>query len=411
MDRAEPIPQQERIEAMDVLRGFALLGILLVNILFFSGPMQETIMRPWRESPQPWLQGAVTWLVQGKFYCLFSFLFGMGFAVQIARLEARGGQVAGVYARRLAVLLGFGLLHGLLVWMGDILAIYAATGFLLLAFRRRKPRTLLVWAACLLALGILLWLCLWLLVTLVASVPAAAAEFAKAEAAQKAEIARRLAESLQAYGKGPYALLFQVRARELLFNYGMTLMFLPQILAMFLLGAWAGRKGVLRDPEANATLLRRTALWGLPLGLAANAYYAWSLGHAMPGPQNPGGFLGYAVYYLGAPVLSLGYAATLLLALRRPALERLLRPLAAPGRMALSSYLTHSLVFTTLFYFYGLGLFHRLALPWAYALALLLYALQIPASQAWLARFAMGPAEWLWRTFTYGAAPPFRKSP
>lgn len=403
VEPAEPLPARERIAAMDALRGFALFGILVVNILFFSGPMQENFMRPWLGAPHGWLRGGVLWLFQGKFYCLFSFLFGMGFSVQIARLEARGASPAGVYSRRLLALLGIGLLHGLLVWMGDILACYALIGFLLLAFRRRHDRTLLIWAGCLLGVTVLFYLLLWMVVSVALSVPAAAPELAKAEALQAQQTARRLAEALQAYGQGPYALLFRARLRELLGNYGMTLMLLPQVLAMFLLGAWAGRKGVLRDPAAHRSLLGRTALWGLLLGLPANAWYAWSLGHGMPGPKNPTAFLGFALYGVAAPGLALGYAATLVLVFGRPGLAWLRAGLAAPGRMALTNYLTHSLVLTSVFYFYGLGLYGRLPLPTALGVALLLYALQIPASRLWLRQHAMGPAEQVWRRLTYGA--------
>lgn len=410
MDSAQPVVLQDRIETMDMLRGFALLGILLVNVLFFCGPMQETFMRPWRELAHPWLQAGITWLAQGKFYCLFSFLFGMGFSVQTARLEARGFPPAGIYARRLLVLLAIGLLHGTLIWMGDILAVYALAGFLLLAFRNRQPRTLLIWAACFLALSTLLTLLLWLVVTIALTVPTAALEIARQEAAQKADQAKKLADALQAYGQGPYALLFWVRLRELLGNYGMTLGVLPQILAMFLLGAWAGRKGILKDPAAHRGLLVKVARYGLLFGLPANAWYAWSLGQGFPGPGNPQAFLAFALYVTAAPALTLAYASGLVLAFQRPGLNAILRPLSAPGRMALTSYLTHSLVMTTIFYFYGLGLYGRLPVPAAFGLGLGLFALQIPLSRAWLDRFTMGPAEWLWRSLTYGSPPAFRKT-
>jgi uncharacterized protein len=409
MEPALPVPPQERIVSMDVLRGFALLGILLVNILFFCGPMQENLMRPWREAAHPWLRAGVTWLVQGKFYCLFSFLFGMGFSVQMSRLESRGAAAGRIYSRRLLALLAIGILHGTLIWMGDILAFYALAGFLLLAFRKRQPRTLLIWAACLLAVGGLLYLFFWMVLSIALSVPAAAQEIAKQELLQKADQAKKLAETLQAYGHGPYALLLRVRLRELLGNYGMTLGVLPQILAMFLLGAWTGRKGILKDPGTHRGLLIRVALWGFALGLPANAWYAWSMGQGFPGPSNPGALLAFALYVPAAPALALAYASSLVLALQHPALASVLRLLAAPGRMALTSYLTHSLVMTTVFYFYGFGLYGRLSLPTAYGLALILYGLQLPLSAAWLARFSMGPVEWVWRSLTYGTAPAFRR--
>ncbi len=410
MEHALPMSPQERIETIDGLRGFALLGILLVNIMVFCAPTQEFFMRPWREAANPWLQAGIVWLVQGKFYCLFSFLFGLGFSIQTARLEQRGAAPGKVYVRRLLALLAIGLLHGALLWMGDILAIYALAGFLLLAFRTRRPRTLLIWAASLLALLTVLFLLFFLLLKLALLVPQAAQELAKSEALQKADQASKLANALQAYGQGPYSLLFMVRLKELLLNYAMTLSLAPQILAMFLLGAWTGRKGVLQDPAAHRGLLAKVAFWGFLYGLPANAWYAWSWGYGLPGPGNPEAMLSFALYATAAPALTLAYASSLLLAFQRPALGPVLHALAAPGRMALSSYLTHSVILTTVFYYYGLGLYGRLPLPAAYGLALVLYALQIPASRAWLARFTMGPAEWLWRRLTYGTAPAFRKT-
>lgn len=409
MQPALPVPPQERIEAMDVLRGFALLGILLMNVLFFCAPSQDTFMRPWREASHPWLLGGVFWLVQGKFYCLFSFLFGVGFTVQTARLEARGARAVPIYTRRLLALLGIGLLHGVLLWMGDILAAYALAGFLLLAFRRRESRTLLIWAAALLTLATLVWLLLWLAILVALAVPAATQEMARAAELQVAELARRSAESLRAYGQGPYSLLFQVRLKELVTNYGMTMAVLPQILAMFLLGAWAGRRGVLADPARHRHLLLRTAGWGFLVALPVSGWCAWTLGRGFPGPGNPGAMLAFALQMCATPGLSLAYAAGLVLLLERGASARFLRHLAAPGRMALTSYLSQSAVMTTLFYFYGFGLYGRLPLPAAYGLALALYALQVPASRAWLSRFSMGPAEWLWRRLTYGTAPALRK--
>lgn len=410
MEPVLPVSTQERIETMDALRGFALLGILMVNILFFCGPAQENFMRPWREAAHPWLQAGVTWLVQGKFYCLFSFLFGMGFSVQTSRLEARGASPAKVYSRRLMVLLVIGLLHGVLIWMGDILAAYALVGFLLLAFRKRQPKTLLWWAVALLTLNALLYAVLWLVVSVALSVPAAAQEIARQETLQKADLAKKLADALQAYGQGPYSLLFRFRFKELLTNYAMTLAVLPQILAMFLLGAWTGRKGVLRDPDAHRGLLTKVVLWGLAFGLPANAWFAWSMGQGFPGSRNPGAFLAFALYIFAAPALSMAYAACLTLAFRRPLPAAVLRPLAAPGRMALTSYITQSIAMTAVFYSFGLGLYARLPLPAAYGLALALFALQIPLSRAWLSRYTMGPAEWLWRSLTYGVRPAFRRA-
>jgi len=299
--------------------------------------------------------------------------------------------------------------HGTLLWMGDILAVYALLGFLLLAFRKRKPRTLLIWAFSLLAVGTLLILVGWLVLTWAVSLPQAAPELAKAKAEEQVRTAQAMAASLQAYGHGPYALLFKQRLKDLLHNYAMTWGVLPQILAMFLLGAWTARRGVFRAPEAHTSLLRNVQIWGFVWGLAGNGLFAWAMDKGMPGPGNTLALLGFAAYFTAAPALTLAYAATVLRALGRPSLQGLLQPLAAPGRTALSNYLSHTVVMTTVFYFYGGGLYGKLPLLACYGLAVGLYVLLLWLSSLWLTRFAMGPAEWLWRRLTYGHAPPFRR--
>jgi uncharacterized protein len=397
---ALPLQPQERVEAMDVLRGFALLGVFVVNMLFFAAPFQTTMMRPWPEAAQPGFQAFLLLFWQGKFYCLFSFLFGMGFAEQVDRLQARGETPGPIYRRRLLWLLVIGLAHGLLIWMGDILFVYALLGFLLLLFRNRKPKTLLVWAACLIVVPALLFGAFFLLLQLAQGNPQAAAEIAKAANQQDQQVAEAVARSLRVYGSGPYGELFRLRAKELFTNYGMTLSIAPQILAMFLLGAWTSRKGVLKEPAAHGGLISKTLAVGLVFGLLGNAFNLWCNAKGMP-PRNPKALLGMAVYFLAAPALTLAYAAALLKLLQGPA-AALVKPLAWNGRMALTNYLMHSVIFTLVFYFFGLGLFGKTSVVQGFLMALGLWLLQIPLSKWWLSGHAMGPAESVWRRLTYG---------
>jgi uncharacterized protein len=211
------------------------------------------------------------------------------------------------------------------------------------------------------------------------------------------------ARSLQAYAHGPYRTLFQVRATELKANYLASFLLLsPHFLAMFLLGLWAWRHRVFTNPAEHQHLIGRVALWGLVLGLPGNYLYARWSGQGWAGPTMAWEGLGYAVYMLAAPALSLAYLGLLLQAARRPGIGRWLRALRWPGRMALSNYLLQSLVLTTVFYAYGLGCYGRLRLHWGLVLSATLWLAQLPLSRWWLTRFRFGPAEWLWRTLTYG---------
>ena len=398
---AQPIALQERIEAMDVLRGFALLGVFAVNMLFFAFPFQQTMMQPWPQAPQPWFQVLVLIFLQGKFYCLFSFLFGMGFAEQVDRLQARGEEGGKIYRRRLLWLLVIGLAHGLLIWMGDILTVYALLGFLLLLFQKREAKTLLWWAAGLLGFSTLLFLAGFGLMEMAQSIPQAAAEIEKAARKQEADTAKAIAESLRIYAHGPYRELFVLRAKELLGNYGMTLFMAPQIFAMFLLGAWTSRRGVLKSPGAHRGLVSKVMGFGLLVGLSGSIFNLWCGRNGMPGPGNPLSMLGMSVYVFATPALTLAYAALLLRGLSGSGAS-LLRPLAWNGRMALTNYLMHSILFTFVFYGFGLGLFGKVLPSLAFLMALGLWLLQIPLSRAWLTRHPLGPAEAVWRRLTYG---------
>lgn len=401
-----PTAPEARIEAVDAVRGFALLGVFLVNMLFFATPMDVHFLRPFAEHPHPGLIRVVACLVQGKSYTLFSFLFGLGFALQIERLEARGDDGPRRFRRRLFVLLGLGLAHGVLIWAGDILAIYAVLGFLLLPFRRREDRTVFRWAFGLLGTLTLAFLLLGTLLLAYARMDPAGA--AKAALAQRTELEAGIRASLQAYAHGPFPALFRQRLVDLGHNYGLTLAISGHLFSMFLLGLWTGRRGVFRDPAAHAPLLRWLSTWGLALGLLLNGLYTWLMGGGMPGPLNPPGLLAMAFYLPGSSLLCLAYGALILRALvRHP--HSLLRHLAAPGRMALTCYLLHAVVFTLVFNAYGLGLYGRVGLPACLLMASGLWLGLIPLCTLWLRRFRMGPAEWLWRSLTYGVAQPLRR--
>ncbi len=391
-----PYPGQDRLHSIDALRGFALFGILAVNTFFFSQPASLVMTLGTAASPDATAHFLVAWLAQSKFYGLFSFLFGLGFAIQMERWDERG---PARFRRRLVVLLGFGLAHGLLLWMGDILSFYALSGMLLPLFRKAKPRSLIVWVLCLLGLQALIFVAL-------GGLTWATRTFAPADLARSLEGIRQGAvhdatKAIQAYGSGPYGSLFRTRARELASNYGFCLLLLTHIFSMFLLGLWAWKRRVLQAPAEHSALHSRLLLWGLGLGLPLNALIAWwSRGGMVSGMHLS--LFGLSLNALASPLLTFGYIALVLRLYRSPRLSGWVEPLHWSGRMALTNYLIHSLVMTTVFYFYGLGLYGRLRLHWSLLIALGVALAQLPLSRWWLNRHSMGPAEWLWRRLTYG---------
>lgn len=405
-----PIAPAERIETLDVLRGFALLGILLVNMALFSWPCYDLFM-----AAQPWTTRAdlvADWLVrlfaEGKFISLFSFLFGLGMAIQMARATARGVGFVGRYVRRLLVLLAIGLAHAFLIWEGDILVMYALFGFLLLAFRNRKPTTLLVWAGIFLLVPAVIYSLIAGVMALGSLVPVVAATIEKELAATNAWYEQAAAENLYAFAHGSVAEVFRQRARNVMFLYQYVWYYAPMFFAMFLFGLYAGRRRILHEVEANLGFIRRVFVWGLALGLPANLIYAVTYAMADPASASPLWVVTAATLAVGGPALCFAYAAAITLLLRRNAVHQFLHPLAAVGRMALTNYLLQSLVCTTIFYSYGLGWYGSVGRAPGVVLALAIYAAQIPFSVWWLKRFRFGPMEWLWRTLTYGQRQPMK---
>ncbi|HJV89073.1 MAG TPA: DUF418 domain-containing protein [Holophagaceae bacterium] len=405
MEPLQATAPHERIEVMDALRGFALLGVFCVNMLTFAQPMELHFLRPLAQHPSPWTFAILLCLAQGKFYSLFSFLFGLGFAVQLERLRGGGEDGPRRYRRRLAVLLGLGLLHGVLVWSGDILFMYGLIGFALSRFVDRSDRVLRIWILAL--VGLLVGVGLVWGFSALRAAHASPASAVQAATAQVADSEARIRASLLAYSQGPFPVLFRQRLHDLFENYAITFGVSPHILACFLLGLLTARLGFLSPDERHLHALKRVAAWGLGLGLPLNLAYTLALVRGPLGPANPRGVIALSFYVPAAILLCLGYAASLALALRRPA-GAWLGALAWPGRMALTCYLAHSAVFTLVFNAYGLGLYGRVGLRPALLMALGLWLALIPLCRAWLSRFRMGPVEWVWRSLTYGNLQRFR---
>lgn len=409
-----PTPRAERLDVVDSLRGFALLGILLVNMGIFSQSAQQLVLplptgTPWYDVAAAWL---VRFLAESKFYSLFSFLFGLGLVLLMDRIEGRGGRFVPLYLRRLTALLAIGLVHALLIWNGDILVLYALLGAVLLLFRRARPRTLLIWAVALLLIMPLFNTVVAGLIALGRSLPQGAAQI---DAAMADVVVRYRAEAQlarQIYANGSYAEITAQRVREYLSFMAIgDAMMIPNVLAMFLIGVYFGRRRLFHDVAANRPFFQRLLAWGLGLGLVGNFVYAsfslW-LSRAEISGQLLLTQLGLS---LGAPAFCLAYASALSLLATRPGWSAHLKVLAPVGQIALTNYLLQSLICTFIFYGYGLGLFGLMGTALGVVLTLSIYGLQIPFSHWWLRRFRFGPAEWLWRSLTYGQPQAMRRQP
>ena len=406
-----PIGAGERIEALDVLRGFALLGILLMNIEAFVGPVIESLsgVNPRFTGADRAVDAAIYVLVQGKFFTLFSLLFGMGFAVMLQRADAAGTSGTRLYARRLFALAGIGLAHALLVWSGDILLTYALLGIvLLLAFRRTPVSRLPKWGIALYLLP-MLFVWLWALGMAAAQLDPQSAASAQASMAQQGREMAALADAQrQAYGSGSYAEAVAQRAADTAAMLGIGVFGAGGlILGMFLFGAWFVRSGVMANPAAHLPLFRRLRNVGLGLGLPLMLWSAWLHPTMSMAGIDMRAALAQSAALVANLLLCLGYMACVVLALQHPAWAARLRWFAPAGRMALTNYLLQSIICSHYFYGYALGHF-GMGRAAQLLLVVVVFIAQIALSHWWLARFRYGPMEWLWRGFTYRQVPPFR---
>ena len=396
-NQVSPVSSQERIEILDVLRGLAVCGILIGNVQWFSGygMMPQALARQ-----SPFIDRATHFLVwifvEGKFYSIFSFLFGFGFALQIARAEERGDLKASLFKRRLFWLLVIGLLHAYLLWSGDILSIYALMGFVLILFRKKTNNVLLKWAFVLLAIPILTYILLYVL--FVAFVPHDA--LAKLDAAQLNfwnETIRKVPQSSYLQIISGYNLnMIAGRYASLILE-----MRLPKVLAMFLLGFYAYRRKLFQDISSHQSFIRRVLIYGLALGLVGNIAFAAFAGAEAVFPPSPAGVVGVISYAFGVPALALGVIALVVTLWQSATWRRVLAWLAPVGRMALTNYLLQTVICVFIFYGYGFGQFGKFGAIKATLIALAIFIFQIVLSSLWLKYFAYGPMEWIWRQLTY----------
>lgn len=394
-------PATERITVLDAVRGLALFGILVVNAPLFFWPLQVELLGA---IPTPTvLDDAANTLVrfafEGKFFTIFSLLFGIGVALQLGR-----GHPPRLILRRLLVLALFGAVHVTLFWWGDILLHYAILGVTLVLTRRWSPRRLVRAALVLLMVPVVLQVGLAALGSLAATSGEGAAAFAEAAAESDAAFAAQAETALSVYGGGDIAAAAALRWSDWAFSAVGTLVsgMLLIVVAMFFLGAAAQRAGWL-EAEA-APRWRRLFAWALPLAIVANAVYAWgSLSGALYAFGTWPAALAASAFVVGAPSGAIAIVTGAALVLRHGG--RVAHALASVGRLALSTYLAQSLVMTTLAYTYGFGLYGSVSHAQALGLALALFALQVPIAVLYARRYRFGPAEWLWRAGTYGRRP------
>lgn len=351
-DNIQIVPLAERIHILDILRGFAVFGILAVNITSFALPNHDFAQMNF--STEHWYDAFAFWFnaqfTEGKFYIIFSFLFGIGFSVQMARAEAKETNIISFYPCRLLILFGIGVLHSFL-WWGDVLRLYAILGIVLLVLRGFSVKSLLILSfVCLLFSGVV-------------------AEFPSVFGGDKMPNADDVFSSI------PFSLI----------HMG------PTALALFLLGRVVGKIRFFENLSEKKSLLKKILVFGILISLGLKAVINFFA------EENSG--MGTILKTLSDISFSAFYIAVLCLFSLAPLSLKFIKPMANVGRMALTNYVMQTLICVAFFRF--LNLERKIESSLLLVMTFIIYFVQMAYSSWWLGRFRYGLLEWIWRSLTY----------
>ncbi|WP_071393864.1 DUF418 domain-containing protein [Bacillus tuaregi] len=386
-----PIREQQRIVSLDVMRGTAILGIFLVNMLSFHSPLLYIDpIEWWQDSVDKGFYIFIDIFVQASFYPLFSMLFGYGLVIFRERVQNKNLSFTPIAIRRLFLLLIVGFIHAIFIWHGDILFNYALFGFLFLLFVKLSGRTLMILGNMVYLLPNLLLSALLFLSMLIAP-------------AEELSTYHPLlsAESIDRYQNGSYLEITIQRVADWTYTNNMfgLFMMLFTILPLFFIGGSAAKYKWLERIQACRRGLWITLIISFLLGLSLKLLpYIWT---------NIG--TNYIQDMFGGPLLAISYGLMIALFTEKQPLNKAFTLISYVGRMSFSHYLLQSIIATLIFYSYGLGLYGETSVWVGTLLVFIIYLLQCIFSRLWFAHYHFGPAEWIWRSFTYFKRQPLRK--
>lgn len=398
-------PTTQRTELLDALRGFALFGVVWSNYavfsywLFMPHDAQVGLSGSFLDAP---LEAFHTMLIDGKFYSIFSMLFGIGFGFFLGK----GSDGLWRFYRRMLILLVIGWLHLRYLWAGDILFLYAVLGLVLPLFRKLSDRALLYTAAVLILSPI----------AIDAAVILTHGRFdplgpvLRFHEAREAALGSGTVPSMIAAAHGGWTEFFDSTAHTWSFRFVHLIESNrpPKVLGLFLIGLWIARRRLFADVRAHAALLKRLCVLGFAIGLPSSVLMWWTEGH-VGYPPEPSSLLRAVSYAFGVVPLAIAFASGFALLWMNERWKQRLLGLAPMGRMALTNYLMQTMIALALFTGVGMGWGTRVS-TWQFeALALAVFVAEVLWSRWWLARFEYGPFEWVWRSLTYGRVMPMRK--
>lgn len=396
-NNGSPVEVKQRHLILDALRGFALLGIILANYPEFSlysflGIDAKSVFST------AVLDKVTQWclyiLIDGKFYTIFSLLFGIGFSIILENNRRRGANGILIFYRRMFFLFLIGLCHLIFIWSGDILMLYALVGMTLPLFRRLKDKTILIWASGFLLMPVIIdYICQFTGVYLSAKLVEWQWLLCDRFGITEENFAYWLRDVHDYSSMWKFLLMGAVERMQEFVDGNRYF----KVLGLFLIGYWIGKNRFFVHMETFKRLLGSIFRWGIYLGLPLSAIYAWS---AMSG--KPLGFGTHSLFYfISVYLTSFGYISGFCLLFMKFKENKGWNFLALPGRMALTNYIGQSAVGVLIFYGVGFGLGADMPLFFAEIIALIVFVFQVAFSSAWLRFFKFGPLEWIWRCLTY----------
>lgn len=404
-----PTTSKNRIVEIDILRGFALFGIFVVNMLVFSSDYIAE-HKIWSDTANHTFLRIAELFIEGKFYRIYSFLFGLGFALFIIRGESKGSKLIKIYIRRLLILTIFAVIHTL-TWEGDILSYYAILGFLLIPFRKLNLKRIFV------------WIVIFSIVPLTFQVYDGINEAITKESKSKIQQVDTSEIKKKQQSQAKRELLIEVlqngsyydvaKQNAILFiKYNNSLKdiwwLFDSVFLMFLIGFYVGKRGYFLKISKNKILFRRFFLWTFPIGLVGMIVTAlisrtWHFEPIILFQSKPKYIevIAFAIDYISKTVLSLSYIAGLMWLLTSVKWNNILRHISPIGRMPLTNYLLQTFICVIIFYGYGFGFHGHVSPLVGFLLTILIYIAQVFFSKWWLKRYQFGPMEWVWRYLTY----------
>ncbi len=388
---------------LDFLRGFAIFGILIVNMSWYNAPlfaqMGDNVL--FDDTANNIARLFIQFFFEGKFYPLFSMLFGIGFYIFMQKAGDTIRPVMFRYRMRLLYLLLFGVLHVVFLWHSDILVFYALFGFVMTWFYKRSDKTIIIWAVIFILLPSLIITLMVVFLNLGMQIPEVADQIERGFSEQNRYVQEFIDKALVVYATGSFSEIVRIRLTDYLHIWNGILFAFPNVVSLFLLGLYAGRKNLFRDIPDTLKRTKKLFYWCLPLGIVLNALYTYvsqTADHMIPGWDT---VILLTSSLIGGPALMFVYVYLLAMMYHKGVFRKIGNAVCNVGRMAFTNYLTQSIICTTIMFSYGLGLYGQINYWQGIILTIAIYIVQLIWSHYWLKHYRFGPFEWLWRSLTY----------